>query len=247
MKVHFNGSNYYYDCRLLVNQGEITAVNLYANKKGKRKIDYQEAEQLVRGGIAGIVQHNRIHIFYQEMDIKKMVRRRDRQKCVYCGAYGDTADHVIPASIGGLTTFTNLVCACRICNFAKGTLSLNDFQKHALQMNFWQRLRHAKKLKRLQFTPYLPINTQQYQVFYSNTKKVNKSITDTATILQQLGKKLSSIDTRLQKMEKQILKVDRTAQNQIRELSSQVSANKTLLTNYIDANQKRSFWRKIFS
>jgi 5-methylcytosine-specific restriction endonuclease McrA len=49
---------------------------------------------------------------------------RDRETCQYCGAQPGrqhlTMDHVVPRSQGGLTTWENVVTACRECNHKKG-------------------------------------------------------------------------------------------------------------------------------
>ena len=47
------------------------------------------------------------------------VLRRDAHKCAYCGKRGDTIDHVLPRSQGGLSTWMNSVAACRKCNERK--------------------------------------------------------------------------------------------------------------------------------
>lgn len=49
---------------------------------------------------------------------------RDRFSCQYCGdrlpTHELTFDHVIPRSLGGRTTWDNVVAACAPCNLAKG-------------------------------------------------------------------------------------------------------------------------------
>jgi len=47
---------------------------------------------------------------------------RDRFACQYCGTADDdlTFDHVVPRSLGGTTTWENVVAACSGCNLAKG-------------------------------------------------------------------------------------------------------------------------------
>ena len=47
------------------------------------------------------------------------IKLRDARTCAYCGQHGDTIDHVVPRSRGGLDTWDNLVCACRSCNNRK--------------------------------------------------------------------------------------------------------------------------------
>jgi 5-methylcytosine-specific restriction endonuclease McrA len=55
-------------------------------------------------------------------------------RCAYCGQpmsqaaeclpTSETADHVVPASLGGRTTRANIVAACRDCNMRKGSGSM---------------------------------------------------------------------------------------------------------------------------
>ena len=46
---------------------------------------------------------------------------RDRFECQYCGSPSDlTFDHLIPRSMGGKTTWDNVVTACAPCNLLKG-------------------------------------------------------------------------------------------------------------------------------
>lgn len=46
---------------------------------------------------------------------------RDGFSCAYCGAKNDlTFDHVVPRSMGGRTTWENIVTACSPCNMRKG-------------------------------------------------------------------------------------------------------------------------------
>jgi 5-methylcytosine-specific restriction endonuclease McrA len=51
---------------------------------------------------------------------RKNLFRRDGGSCVYCGSEHQlTADHVIPKSRGGKSTWENLVTACHTCNNRK--------------------------------------------------------------------------------------------------------------------------------
>jgi 5-methylcytosine-specific restriction endonuclease McrA len=46
---------------------------------------------------------------------------RDRFSCQYCGSRVDlTFDHLVPRSLGGHTTWENVVTACSECNLQKG-------------------------------------------------------------------------------------------------------------------------------
>ena len=53
---------------------------------------------------------------------------RDNFECQYCGvrlgSRDVTLDHIVPRSLGGQTTWTNVVCSCMRCNTKKGDKSL---------------------------------------------------------------------------------------------------------------------------
>lgn len=52
----------------------------------------------------------------------KNVYVRDEYTCQYCGSHSNlTIDHVIPRALGGKSSFTNCVVACKSCNNAKGS------------------------------------------------------------------------------------------------------------------------------
>jgi 5-methylcytosine-specific restriction endonuclease McrA len=62
---------------------------------------------------------------YKEPPItNKLLFRRDRNICAYCGnTFHDsilTRDHIVPQSYGGKDTWMNLVAACKPCNNRKG-------------------------------------------------------------------------------------------------------------------------------
>ncbi len=56
--------------------------------------------------------------------------RRDRNTCQYCGSRFPTEDlsidHVVPRSLGGVSSWTNCVVACLQCNSRKGSRSLEQ-------------------------------------------------------------------------------------------------------------------------
>lgn len=57
---------------------------------------------------------------------KAGVLRRDRFTCAYCGRSATTVDHVVPLAKGGVSSWLNLVAACRACNHAKADKSLRE-------------------------------------------------------------------------------------------------------------------------
>lgn len=54
------------------------------------------------------------------------VLRRDARSCAYCGAKGDTIDHVIPRSRGGKHSWENCVACCSRCNTRKADRLLEE-------------------------------------------------------------------------------------------------------------------------
>jgi len=60
------------------------------------------------------------HVRYSRVN----VFARDKYTCQYCGARPTRAelnlDHVVPRSLGGKTTWENVVCSCVECNRRKG-------------------------------------------------------------------------------------------------------------------------------
>lgn len=69
---------------------------------------------------------------FRSSDAKRMwreqIKARDGYQCVYCGSTEDlTIDHIKPRARGGPTTDSNCVTACRACNQAKGSMTLDSF------------------------------------------------------------------------------------------------------------------------
>lgn len=53
--------------------------------------------------------------------LRRQVFERDLYRCQHCGTHLDLcADHIVPESKGGPTTFENLQTLCRSCNSKKG-------------------------------------------------------------------------------------------------------------------------------
>lgn len=55
---------------------------------------------------------------------RRNIFARDSNRCQYCGRKHPTSelslDHVVPRTLGGKSTWTNIVCACTACNVQKG-------------------------------------------------------------------------------------------------------------------------------
>lgn len=92
--------------------------------------------------------HGRIRV---DRVSKKAILERDHYTCRYCGEYGDTIDHIIPRSRGGLNTLGNFCCACSSCNGSKadmtpeeaGMILINTFDSAELQTAIYERLQVA--------------------------------------------------------------------------------------------------------
>ena len=63
--------------------------------------------------------HNVRVIQKNDLVSKKTILIRDDWTCQYCNEYGDTIDHIMPKSRGGLNTWGNMCVACKPCNGKK--------------------------------------------------------------------------------------------------------------------------------
>lgn len=54
------------------------------------------------------------------------ILRRDLRRCAYCHGRGDTVDHVVPKSRGGLHSWENCVACCVRCNTRKADHLLEE-------------------------------------------------------------------------------------------------------------------------
>ncbi|TYP71386.1 HNH endonuclease [Paenibacillus methanolicus] len=88
-------------------------------KRWSTEIPTEMAIRMVSEGAAGIINPSLIHKLYTKTDFRLLILQRDDYICKYCGRFGDTIDHVMPKSKGGLSTPDNCVCACAECNLKK--------------------------------------------------------------------------------------------------------------------------------
>ena len=69
---------------------------------------------------------------------RRNIYARDQSTCQYCGKRFPTQelslDHVVPRSIGGTTTWDNLVCACVYCNAKKGGRTPQQAHMHLFKL-----------------------------------------------------------------------------------------------------------------
>ena len=68
---------------------------------------------------------------------RRNIFARDKNRCQYCGKKYPTSelslDHVIPRTIGGKSTWQNIVCACTACNVKKGGRTPRDAGMNLVQ------------------------------------------------------------------------------------------------------------------
>jgi len=114
--------HYYYSFDPSELLGSVVTVTrpMSTGRIARYKIARKTAMAYIHGGVAGITGGNQMDLFYDERTFRSMVLKRDRYVCAYCGKHGSTMDHIIPRMQGGLSTFTNCVCACKTCNSSKG-------------------------------------------------------------------------------------------------------------------------------
>lgn len=79
-------------------------------------------EKIKHPSVLRLKNHVRRNYFNSNFSRKALVKR-DRSTCQYCGkkltASQITIDHVLPRAQGGITSFTNCVVCCQICNNKK--------------------------------------------------------------------------------------------------------------------------------
>jgi len=67
---------------------------------------------------------NRAFVPHSPQPTKRLVYARDEGHCAYCGKWipiaDATIDHILPLSLGGRSTWDNLVNCCTHCNQRKG-------------------------------------------------------------------------------------------------------------------------------
>ena len=85
-------------------------------------------------GMEKIREQTRIRVAkHRENQKQKLIGAAKR--CVYCGGYGDTIDHVIAKTNGGLDIPENTVCCCLHCNMQKNNHDVTKFLNDRLLMH----------------------------------------------------------------------------------------------------------------
>ncbi len=98
--------------------GKVEVVKSYVDAPLRAMSARMETPAVVR--LVRFVRRHRVRIAFS----RRNVFLRDGYRCQYCGvslpANELTADHVIPRSHGGATSWDNVVAACGPCNLRKG-------------------------------------------------------------------------------------------------------------------------------
>ncbi|WP_185959613.1 HNH endonuclease [Lentibacillus cibarius] len=123
-----SSQEYSFDTSVLDTSKEITIRGRdSSNYKFENTVSYDKAKRLVEEGAVGIFHSTLIHHFFNRKSLKKFVLERDGFICYYCGFYGDTIDHKISKSKGGLSTPRNCVCSCGECNSEKADMRYKEY------------------------------------------------------------------------------------------------------------------------
>jgi 5-methylcytosine-specific restriction endonuclease McrA len=79
-------------------------------------------QKIRQPAIVRLKKHVRRNYFNSNFSRKALVKR-DKNCCQYCGkkltASQITIDHILPRAQGGITSFTNCVVCCQLCNSKK--------------------------------------------------------------------------------------------------------------------------------
>ena len=80
---------------------------------------------------------------------RKMLYLRDNYTCQYCGeqfhAKDLTLDHVKPRSMGGISSWSNLVTCCATCNWLKGAKVMEPISRPK-EPSYWQMVKSYKDM-----------------------------------------------------------------------------------------------------
>lgn len=171
-------------------------IKLPSDKRIRYKVSYEDAKLLVKEGMAGIVHETLIHKFYDRQSFKKKILERDNHTCIYCKEFGNTVDHIIPKSKGGISSFFNCVCACRSCNRNKGNLSLSEFLYYIEPLKITENKSNIKIAQQLDYTSQILQSINVNNIDLDEQKQVNSTI-------KQIENLLDTIKTNIKCMELQ--------------------------------------------
>jgi hypothetical protein len=81
----------------------------------------------------------------------RAIYKRDKDRCVYCGATEGPRhlDHVIPRVDGGTDTADNLIVACASCNSRRRHMNLRRYMRYLRESCGWSALETTTCLRRV--------------------------------------------------------------------------------------------------
>jgi 5-methylcytosine-specific restriction endonuclease McrA len=114
-----NGSYYNYDFETWCELSQLLSMEKQAGEEYIKAVSFDiQVPRIVR-----LVRYDRIPKTMVRFNRKNLFARDDHQ-CQYCGQSQPTSqlslDHVVPRSLGGKTSWENIVCSCMSCNSRKG-------------------------------------------------------------------------------------------------------------------------------
>ncbi|MDM5187561.1 HNH endonuclease [Bacillus sp. DX4.1] len=191
-EIRIPSTPYSYDTALLEQSDIEVRVKLPSKKKIKYSVPYKQAILMVKEGMAGIVHGTLIHKLYDKCTFRQMILNRDNYTCTYCGRYGDTIDHVIPKSNGGISSFRNCVCACEECNTKKGTLSPEEYLYYYEPLAGNGILQKQQLEQQLHYVQWL-LEKVNEQAVYEQDEVIQNGAEDVLQRIEQLEFVISSI------------------------------------------------------
>jgi hypothetical protein len=89
--------------------------------------------------------------------LREIVRKRDGQRCYYCGAIASNGhvDHLVPLSRNGTDNLSNLAWACQSCNTAKGSMTADEFLAVKYQKVSTEQVDEVEPEQPVEFSPAL--------------------------------------------------------------------------------------------
>lgn len=191
-KIKMPPTQYSYDPSLLNKSDIEVRVKLPSKKRIKYKVSYEQAVLMVEEGVAGIVHETLIHKLYDKQTFRQMILERDNYTCQYCGEYGDTIDHIIPKSKGGISSFKNCICACKRCNTKKGDLFPEEYLYYYEPIAGRGMLQNQQLEQKIHYIQQL-LETINEQTIYDQYRVIKTSVEQVLQKIEQLELRIKQI------------------------------------------------------
>ena len=114
-----NGSYFNYDFESWCELSQILSLDKQVDEEYIRAVNFEiQVPRIVR-----LTRYDKVPKTVVRFNRKNLLARDDH-RCQYCGQFKPTSqlslDHVVPRSLGGMTSWENIVCSCLGCNSRKG-------------------------------------------------------------------------------------------------------------------------------